>query len=285
MRKILVCAAAFALPFLLPACTGKAVAEPIVLIYDTVPVSKLVTPIINEGSGIADSKKNPGHIWVEEDSGNPPQLHLLSHDGTVKNTVHIAGATNRDWEDIALSNGKIYIGEIGDNGRVFTDYAFYRFDEPTATTDTVRTIEKISFSYPDGPHDAEGFIVDPISKNIYIITKRDMPSRIYVLKDPFSTTTIAVAELVGTLPYAGVVSAAISANGSELLIKTYMAIQYYRRTAGQTVADALKSKSTTLGYKQEPLGEAIAFALKGGFFTLSEKGFASSVNLFYYPKK
>ena len=60
---------------------------------------------IKEASGIADSKMSPGFLWVEVDSGNPPRLYLLSHDALTEKKVYIKGATNRDWEDIALAAG------------------------------------------------------------------------------------------------------------------------------------------------------------------------------------
>src|SRR5687767_675920 len=73
---------------------------------DTIPAGFLATPVssaikggaITEASGIADSKLFPGSLWVQEDSGNPPQLLLLAHDGALKDSVFISGATNRDWE-------------------------------------------------------------------------------------------------------------------------------------------------------------------------------------------
>jgi hypothetical protein len=46
-----------------------------VAIFENTPVSYPVSPgKIDEASGIAVSKLNPGKIWVEQDSGNPPEL-------------------------------------------------------------------------------------------------------------------------------------------------------------------------------------------------------------------
>ncbi len=66
---------------------------------------KLAGPGLLEVSGIADSKTNPGYLWVQEDSGNPPNIELLQHDGTWLKTIHLANVVNRDWEDIVLSTG------------------------------------------------------------------------------------------------------------------------------------------------------------------------------------
>ena len=54
-------------------------------VFDNDPTQKVLDPqSIDEASGIADSRINRGHIWVQEDSGNPPQLFLVSHEAKVK---------------------------------------------------------------------------------------------------------------------------------------------------------------------------------------------------------
>lgn len=256
------------------------------LLFDSVPSRVALNPMVSEISGIADSKANAGYVWGQEDSGNPPQLYIINHNGAVLKTVYIKGATNRDWEDMAVSGTDIYIAETGDNNLSFADYGFYKFREPSSATDTVQGFDMIRFKYPDGSHDAEAFLVDPSTKDIYIITKRDMPSKIYKLAYPYSLTSLNTAMAVGSLTYSGVVSAAISADGKEILIKTYPGIFYYKRSAGETIDQALQKNYTALPYRLEPMGEALSFATDNkGFYTLSEKGFGSSVNLFFYKRK
>jgi hypothetical protein len=250
------------------------------------PVVKQVGPIINEASGIADSKTNPGYLWVEEDSGNPPQLYLLGHDGKVLKTIYIKGAVNRDWEDLALVNDTIYVADIGDNNLGFPDYTIYQFAEPSASTDTVASFSAIHFTYPDGAHDAEALLIDPVTKDIYIITKRDAFSKIYKLSFPYSTTSVDTVSLVGALNYNNVVSAAFAPDGREIIIKTYLALYYYTRSQNETIEQVLGKSYTILPYTPEPQGEAVTFANdNSGFFTLSEKGFATTVNLYFYSRE
>jgi hypothetical protein len=254
--------------------------------FDSIPDSKSLNPLINEISGIADSKVNPGFLWGQEDSGNPSQLYLISHNGSVTKTIFLKGIVNRDWEDMALAGGDIYIAETGDNNLAFSEYSFYKFPEPGFATDTVRAIDNIRFTYEDGSHDAEAFLVDAHTKDIYIITKRDSPSKIYKLAYPYSLTSLNAATFIGALPYSGVVSAAFSPSGNEIIIKTYTGLRYYIRTEGESVEQVLRKSYVELPYKLEPQGEAISFANdNSGFFTLSEKGFGSSVNLYFYKRK
>lgn len=53
-------------------------------LFDSIPSIANLTPLISETSGIADSKINAGHIWAMEDGGNPTQLYLVNHNGTVQ---------------------------------------------------------------------------------------------------------------------------------------------------------------------------------------------------------
>lgn len=275
---------------LLAAC-GKKNADNNISYADT-PQSFPMKNSIREASGIAASGRNPGYLWVEEDSNNPPQLYLLKTDATAFTTFYLKNAVNRDWEDIALAagpdNGRqyIYIGEIGDNDAVHNESSFYRLEEPAAGTDTIRSYDKITFKYEDGPRDAEAFVVDNSSKDIFIISKRDAPSRLYRLAWPYRTDSLNTAKFVTNLPMSGVTSAAVSANGTELIIKTYSALYYTKRNSTENLIAAFSHNFTPLSYLLETQGEAVCFARdSSGFYTLSETGPGLQQNLYFYPKR
>lgn len=254
-------------------------------LFNSTPEVKPLHPIINEISGIADSKINPGFLWGEEDGGNKPQIYLINHDGTLTKSIYIKGATNRDWEDMALYENTIYLSDIGDNNQAHNDYTFYIFPEPSSSIDTISSFTKVKFSYEDRAHDAEAFLVDVTSKDIYIITKRDDSSGIYKLAYPYNTTSEQTAVLVKKLPYTGVVSATTSSDNKEIIIKTYTQLYYYRRDDGTSIIQTLGKQPTMIPYTIEPQGEAVCFAIdNSGYYTLSEKGFSSSVNLYFYRR-
>ncbi len=252
--------------------------------FTSVPGKVEMIPMVAEASGIAASKNNPGYLWVEEDSGNPPELSLVSHTGSLYKKIFIKGAINRDWEDMALSNGKLYIAETGDNFKTYTTYAFYIFPEPDKEVDSVYNFQKISFQYPDGSHDAEAFLVEPSIGNIYVITKRDSASRMYKLSAPFSSAT-QTAKFIGQLKFNGVTSACISPDGKEVILKTYISIFHYKLNNGENIESLLKKDPVNVPYTIEPQGEAVSFASdNSGYFTLSEKGFSSSQYLYFYKR-
>ncbi|WP_290793052.1 hypothetical protein [Flavihumibacter sp. UBA7668] len=245
-----------------------------------------------EVSGIADSYSQPGSIWMIEDSHNGAVLLQVGHDGALKDPVELPGATNRDWEDLAIGAGPdqdrkyLYIAETGDNARQHNEYAIYRLEEPAAGVTTVQNLVKIRFTYGDGAsHNTEAVLVDPATKDILLITK-EKPASIYVLRYPYSTNEINIAESAGATKLETVTGAAIGQDGQELLLRTYTGISYWKRNAGESPADALIRAPVSISAPMEPQGEAIAFRKDlGGFFTLSENaGLPVQLRLFFYQR-
>lgn len=262
--------------------------------FEATPVAKSLIPgILDEASGIADSKANPGYLWVHQDGGTPNEIALLSHDAGFLKKISIKSAINNDWEDIALASGPvaginyIYLADIGDNDQVKSQYSIYRFAEPGASANEVSDYDKINFKYPDGAHDADAILVDNTTKDIYIITKKDVSSRIYKLAYPQSTASINTAVLSGSLSFNDVTSAAFSPDNKEILVKTYEKIYYWKKKKEQTIEQTLAEAPLTLSYQLEPQGEAVCFKNdNSGFFTLSERpSIIGSISLNFYKRK
>ena len=257
------------------------------------PETFVLTRPLSEASGIADSKTFQDHLWVIEDSGNPARLFILKHDGFVTDSFMLAGATNRDWEEVAVGRGPddalsyLYVGDIGDNNNAYSSYTIYRMPEPTTFSDEITGYDSIRFTYTDGSHDAEAFIIDDNTKDIFVITKRDASSKIYRIPYPQDTQNMNQAEFVADLGYTGVVGASLSSAGTEVIMKTYTQLFYYKRTAKEGLYVTLaKSPTDTLSYQLEAQGEAVAIANdNSGFFTLSEKGMGAGYpNLVFYRR-
>jgi len=247
---------------------------------------------MDESSGIADSKSYSGSLWVQQDSGNPPELIRINYQGNLISKVFINGVQNRDWEDLSIANGPkegvnyIYLADIGDNSARNSKNYIYRFPEPAGTMDTVHFPDKITFYYPEAAVDAEAILVDQQTKDIYIITKGGVRSKIYKLAYPQSITEVMPALLVGELPFSEVVSAAMSENNREIIIKTYGSLRYWTRVPGESIETTLAKKFDILPYLREVQGEALCFRNdNSGFFTLSERPFfISSVSLNFYKR-
>lgn len=261
---------------------------------------------IEEASGLAHSRTESQGIWVHNDSGNDPELFLISHKAQIMKTYLLEGIENRDWEDICIGPGPedglnyIYLGEIGDNLTIHNTKYIYRFREPafqpgqSHETDTIKNIDAITIQYPGSTQNAEAMMIDPLEKDIYIIAKNQDEPAIYLL--PFeeqNTQGTKVLEKKGVLniksesPADLITAADISPDGMEILVKTYGAILYWKRDSSQTsISDLLQTTPDSIAYVPEPQGEAIAFTPDGdGFFTVSEKNFGMIPHLFFYPRK
>ena len=247
----------------------------------------------DKASGIADSKNNTGYLWVQQDSGNPGELTLLSYKELVQKRIFLKGAVNRDWEDMVIGTGPlagenyIYLAETGNNNGIYPDYAIYRFIDPSQSADTVFLMDKITFQYPDGSHDAEAILLDNETKDIYIITKRDSLSKIYKLPYPQSISFSNLAIYSGMMTVSGITSACSSPDGKELLVKNYTNVFYWKRNTGESIPAALQRNPLIIGYAAEPQGEAICFKNDNtAFYTFSEKPFfATAVTLNLYKRK
>lgn len=247
---------------------------------------------LDEVSGMGASFRFPGHLWLLEDSGTEAKLDLIQDNGGYARKVSFAG-NNRDWEDLAVGPGPvdgkkyIYIGEIGDNNASHKDYYIYRFEEPAG--EHVAQYETIHFRYPNGAsYDAETLLVDPWTKDLYVITKNQLNVHVYRLPYPQQTQNVNEAQFMGTIKYFLVVSGDVSPDGSEVLLKSYTTLYYWKRKAGESLYEVLKrSHDLTAPYVLEPQGEAVCWDHTAkGYFTLSERGTNNTPipPLYYYKK-
>ncbi len=268
------------------------------LFYDEEVLAQLKDARIDEASGIAESLRYPDHFWVHNDSGDEARLFLINRQGETVVTLILQGITHRDWEDIATGPGVeqgesyIYVGEIGDNGAQHTYKNIYRLKEPVLANlnegQNVLSgaVETITFSYLDGNRDAETLMVDSQTKDIYIVSKREERVQVYLLEYPQTLTDTLVLPVVQTLPYTRVTAGDISADGSEIVLKTLLSVYYWKRNNNETILEALGRQAERLPYFMEPQGEAIAWLKDGsGYITVSETSNANVIPILYFYRR
>lgn len=253
---------------------------------------------IREASGIAASRKNSHVFWTHNDSGDENRLFAFDEQGRHLGLYTIDGCENRDWEDMAIGPGPVdglhylYIGDIGDNLALNEIKTIYRIAEPDVATgqDTVTVrvddAEGIHFRYPDEIHDAEALMVDPLTKDLYIVSKDTTQALVFRAPYPQSITETITLEAVAVLPMGWVVSGDISPDGLEILIKTYFAIYYWNRSPEESLGQAFDRPAVSLPYVlNEPQGEAVGWKSDGmGYYTISEELFNIPCHLYYYPR-
>ncbi|WP_113924472.1 hypothetical protein [Cognataquiflexum aquatile] len=258
-----------------------------------ISVGTLENKEIEEASGMAFSRDHDGLIYTHNDSGGGRRVYVIDSLGKGMGVFKLKGVWNRDWEDIAVGPGPdpklnyVYVGEIGDNQLKYTNIFIYRFPEPDQFLEAMEVEPEIlKLSYPDGAKDAETLMVDPISKDIFILTKRDSLNILYKTTQEAFESKEAVLEKVMELPFTMSVAGDISVDGKEILIKNYFTVYYWKRNVNETIAQALARDPLILPYKPEPQGEALGFHPNGkSYFTLSEKRFNIEPVLYRYNRK
>lgn len=241
------------------------------------------------------SQSMPGNLWVINDGNTKAALHLLSNTGVYLGSIDLWPSVNRDWEDMADGPGPeegvnyLYVGDIGDNAEVYGTYQIYRMKEPGGLVDGIQQ-DVISFRYEDRSNglDVEAMLVDPRTKDIYLISKRQLFTvRVYKLPYPQSITEENVAEFQGVIPHSFITAADISKDGRQLMIKNYDAIFYWRLSENETVFEALRrNRDVGLPYYPEEQGEALCFDYNdSGYYTLSERLDNPTGTLYHYERK
>ncbi|HQQ98833.1 MAG TPA: hypothetical protein PLX35_16290 [Cyclobacteriaceae bacterium] len=246
---------------------------------------------LEEVSGIAESMTIPGHMWAINDSGNSAELFLLNESGagTVKK-FKLSGIDNRDWEDIVLVKDSLrsylYIGDIGDNLARYEYKYIYRVPEPSLTDSSLITrFDTLQVKLEGENRDTEALLFDPLTLNLYLVSKREQSVILFEISYPYSGNHI-IAHPVATLPVTRITAGSISTDGKEILLKNYEHIYYWRRDNDEPLAQLLQQKPTKLAYTPELQGEAITWAHDGsGFYTLSENGRGERAPLYFYKRK
>lgn len=224
---------------------------------------------LEETSGIATSRAHEGIFWTHNDSGDDPLVYATDASGAIRARVRIAGATNRDWEDMALAPCEpggdrdcLFIAEIGDNSERYDNVAVYRVPEPDPPGDTVTgTADILRFTYPGGPRDAEGLFVT--DAGIHVVSKgRSGAIELFRLPPPYRPGTRAALERVQRLApppsshSAQATAAAFDRDAGRVVVRTYGGLRFFA-----VDADTLRpmGRPADLVASDQLQGEAVDF--------------------------
>jgi hypothetical protein len=255
------------------------------LLFATVPVvDTMDRQEYNELSGIASSVVNPGVLYVHEDDAGTNTIALTNAKGDDLGKLILDNVSARDPEDISVGPGPeagktyVYLADIGDNNAVRKTVTIYRFAEPVlkdlsgSSAIHIQAIDKIELAYPKGAVNAETLLIDPVTKDLFIASKETSRSTIYTAPYPQSTTSTTTLKSVVKTNFDLPTSGDISPDGSEILLRNKGQIWYWKRSAGQTVAQTILTAPQTAPYAgNEHQGEGICFMYDAsGYFTDTE---------------
>jgi len=250
-------------------------------------------PDLDEVSGMAASRAQPGLYWAEDDSGNGEKLMLIQGDGSRVATVKVTGASNVDWEDLDSFDldGRHYllVADTGDNGGIRKVLTLYVFEEPGKPRDgdSISPAWAIRFHWPDGARDCEATAVDPIKGEVLLISKKRVPPELFSLPLRPAADELT-AHFIGMIPgiaqpsesdlrrnpvygrYRAQISGAdLSPNGRVLAVLNYRVVYFFVRGRGESWSSILKKTPGVLNYPWLPQAEAIAFSPDGSQLTIA----------------
>jgi hypothetical protein len=283
-----------------PASAAPALCD--LAIADT-PPGPVASPELAEISGLAASRMQ-AVIWAHNDSGDSARVFAIGTDGAALATYALNGVDAVDWEDMAIGPGPeagapyLYLGDIGDNAAARPEIMVNRVREPrvepSALAFTVEA-EAIALTYPDGAHDAETLLVDPVTGDLFIVTKdvTGGPSGLYRAPAAALSAPPVALERVATVNFATLeprreipagspplptalprvpTGGDISPDGSLIAIRTYGTVWIWRRAAGASIAEAFAELPCEGPSAIEAQGEAIAFEADGGGYVTAGEG-------------
>lgn len=263
-------------------------------------IATLLDTRITESSGLAVSRANPNLFWTHNDSGDGPYLYALDRSGKTRTRLSIPGATNVDWEDMAIGPGEdarpaLYVADFGDNSHNRDNLVIYRIPEPVLDLKISQPElksdlpDKFFFRFPDGAHDTETLLVHPKTGEMIVVTKEGSGlSGVYAFPVPLTPGGKATLQKVGTLTFAGqffsgfsrrlaqgermATGGAVSPDGRRVFIRTYLEGYEWTIAAGQSLAQALKGKPQQMLLPLMKQGESVCYRADSKAIYLTTEG-------------
>ncbi|MCS6928333.1 MAG: hypothetical protein NZM43_02445 [Saprospiraceae bacterium] len=181
---------------------------------------------LREISGLVRTPE--GHLWLLNDSHNPPALFRYDPQDHRILEVRILPVPNRDWEELASApDGTLYIGDFGNNRNDRRDLCIFRYCPHTHTLDSIRFVYPDQYNFPPSIPSEWNFNCEAMvywRDSLHLFTKAVFASKCvvkhYVV--PARPGTY-VAELRDTirLPKRVVTGAALSQDGQILALTSY----------------------------------------------------------------
>jgi hypothetical protein len=238
---------------------------------------------IVESSGIAASSSDDRVLFTHNDSGDSPRFFAVDFRGCTLARFDVTGATATDWEDMGRSHetaGRptLWFGDIGDNVYSRPSVQVYAVREPRISAtghghcaqpaDQQVSATDYELSYPDGSHNAEALMADPVTGRLYLVTKGDQAGEtptVYSAPLPLRRDAVNVMHKVVELHLRDpewVTGSDISPDRRRVVVRTYTDAYEWRVHQGR-VGRAMHRKPTHVALPSQPQGEAIGYTRAG----------------------
>lgn len=267
-------------------------------------------PRIDEASGLAPSTRQRGIYWAHNDSraffdsqASESLLYAIDAGGRVHGELSVEGLKPYDWEAIGAfhwrGKGYLLIGDLGDNrARRSRGIRLDAIEEPEQVDGRQQRAPAwtLRLTYPDGPRDAEAMAVDEREGVVYILSKRDVPARLYrapllhgkggsrmlealgeiaALDAPLTTDRPSELKV---LPFTHQpTDMAFAPDGGEAVVLTYAHLYVFPRQAGQSWLEALRGEPRVVDLPGARQYEGISYSHDGQSWLVVQEGAGSPV--------
>lgn len=268
----------------------------------------LIAAELDEISGLATTAD---HFWGNNDSLGEAAIYAFDKQSLkLERIVHIEGAANFDWEELAQDDDFIYIADTGDNiafRRSVDIYKVAKIDLEKIMTDlTVSSLEhnsavpnsnvksvKLNIRYaaknnflPTKEHNFDSEALTVVGDDLWLFTKNRLNQQASLYKLDKSVQQQKVSASI-ELPVQGLITAAdYNADNNKLLLLGYS--QYTPNWGAfiwvMDVVDQLPVWQSAKRYKIEPYGqwEAIKWISDNRFVAAAENSRHSKQTLGYF---
>ncbi|TFG65999.1 MAG: hypothetical protein E4H28_02985 [Gemmatimonadales bacterium] len=249
-----------------------------------------------EVSGIIRDPRLQDLFWVHNDSGNDPAIYGINLSGEIVAVVPIAGASNRDVEDIAIGpcpdGDCLYLADIGDNLAVHASVVIQRLPLPGLPASAGAEIIDYSpiepnatwrLVYEDGPRDSESLVVDAERSELVVVSKgRNNEIVLYAI--PLADLHDGLVETdtlrrigrlrlpIGTSTSQFVTAADLSPDASTLGVRSYSTFYEFAWEGSATFDTATVPGWASLFYAREAQGEGLSWDRSGETVLLVSEG-------------
>lgn len=235
------------------------------------PLGRVADPGMTELSGLVRSRAAAGVSWAQQDSGHPPVLTALGPRGAVLGHVAVTGAANVDWEDLAAGAGPdgvpaLFVGDTGDNDERRASVQVYRVPEPPPGAAATSPATRLDLRYPDGAHDAEALLADPIRNELLVVTKALGAGRVYAVPRGTVPGPAVPLRRGPAVPLSLVTAGDVSRDGRIVALRTYDTLAVWRRRGAESLVRTLDRAPTCVvgvDLAAEGQGEALALDRRG----------------------
>ncbi len=252
-------------------------------------LGRLDVKVIPEASGIVKSRKHAGIFWVHNDSGNPPLLFAIRGDGRIVRAFRLE-VPNIDWEDITIDDqGRLVLGDIGNNTGALPVRALYRFEEPELSASDDKPLKLSAATFYGLPRanrfDAEGLVIDRGAAILVAKYRDGRAAELFsvALEPPSPLARPAQPRLIGSLPQftEPATGASLSSDRALLAVCSSAVTRIYRRGPGEPQQWQLHAE---VRYEPQPIEgicwdgvNLVLVAEGGGLYRLAEKTWRAAV--------